>query len=99
MKVGAAVDTKALERYCVDWLRWRRAQAYIAANGETYQLTDDSGAVRCIMPYPEVAIINKLNISLLRIEQEFGLTPAARTRIQVAAPTPADNPKLKYFAG
>jgi len=76
-------DTNALERYCVLWVRWRRASVYIEKNGETYVLKDKENKPRCAMQWPQVGIINRLSILLLRLEQEFGLTPAARASIDV----------------
>ncbi|KKM65637.1 hypothetical protein LCGC14_1489240, partial [marine sediment metagenome] len=34
-------------------------------------------------PFPEVTQRNKLSVELRRLEAEFGLTPAARARIEV----------------
>jgi len=45
------------------------------------------------------AIANKLAIQLTRLEQEFGMTPSARTRIHVdAAARRLDVHKAKFFA-
>lgn len=91
------IDGNALARYCSLWVRWRRATAHLEANGETYPLLDEKGNVRCLQQYPEVAIVNKLSVLLLRLEQEYGLTPAARTRIRVDVPAAPDGGKSRFF--
>ena len=53
-----------------------------------YPHKDESGKVKCFQQWPQVAIANKLAIQLTRLEQEFGMTPSARTRIQVHVPAP-----------
>lgn len=77
------VDAAALTRYCQAWSRWKKAEEFLQKYGETYPLKDDQGRLRCFMPYPQVSIANQLSHTLTRLEQEFGLTPSARTRIQV----------------
>ncbi|WP_455387464.1 phage terminase small subunit P27 family [Petrachloros mirabilis] len=84
-KIGVltVIDGNALVRYCRMWVRWQQCDAFIKKYGESYPLKDANGNVRCFQQFPEVGILNKLSVLLLRLEQEFGLTPAARTRIQV----------------
>lgn len=79
----AVTDGFPLARYCELFVRWWKAAAFLAERGETYVLKDDKGNVRCIMPFPQVSIVNSLSNELRRLEAEFGLTPASRTRIQV----------------
>lgn len=71
MGVFTRADRNALTRYCVLWARWRTAEEAIEEKGST------SGG-RLI---PEVRLAGELAAALLRLEQEFGLTPSARTRI------------------
>ncbi|MBI5866096.1 MAG: phage terminase small subunit P27 family [Planctomycetes bacterium] len=95
------VDQGAVARYCHLWVRWRKAEEFIAKHGEMYPLKDDKGRTKCVQAWPQVATANKLAQQLTRLEQEFGLTPAARTRIHVTKrpATGADNAKLKFFQG
>jgi phage terminase small subunit len=46
-----------------------------------------------------VSIAAKLSAQLTRLEQEFGMTPSARARIQLQAQSPAEGPRAKshYF--
>jgi len=89
------VDRNALTRYCVLWVRWRRAVAFLDEHGEVYPLLDEHGQVKYMQQWPQVAIANKLAIELRRIEQEFGLTPSARTRINVTIAAPESPVILK----
>ena len=100
MGVLTRIDAHALSRYCRLWTRWRKAEDFIAEKGEMYPLKDEKGGVKCFMQWPQVAIAHKLAQQLTRIEQEFGMTPASRTRIQVDphASTKA-NDKSRFFAG
>ncbi len=100
MGVLTRVDGNALSRYCRIWTRWRKAEEFIDDKGEMYPLKDDKGAVKCFMQWPQVAIAHKLAQQLTRLEQEFGMTPASRTRIQVAHHGPAKaTGKSRFFAG
>jgi P27 family predicted phage terminase small subunit len=85
--VLSLIDAKALARYCQTWARWRKADEWIQQHGLTYPIKDKDGNVAAVQQWPEVGIFNKLSAQLLRLEQEFGLTPAARTRVQAQVPT------------
>ncbi len=96
MGVLAKPDGNALARYCMLWIRWRQSAEFIGKYGESYPLKDNTGAVKCFQQWPQVAVVNKLSVLLLRLEQEFGLTPAARAGIHVIVP-PADHPEKRKF--
>ena len=92
------VDGNALARYCRLWSRWRKVEAFLDQHGEVYPLKDEGGRVKYLQQWPQVAIAGKLAHLLTRLEQEFGMTPSARTRIQVA-PQPAEvsSAKSRFF--
>jgi len=77
------VDGNALARYCRLFVRWKQCDAFVRKYGESYPTGYKDGKPTSFQQFPEVGIINKLGPQLLRLEQEFGLTPAARTRIEV----------------
>lgn len=79
--VLAKVDQNMLARYCDGFARWRQAQAKLD------EATDQDG----IAYQMAFARYNKLGQMLLRMEQELGLTPAARTRLPAGAKS--DEPK------
>ena len=98
MGVLTLVDEGAVARYCHLWVRWRAAEDFIKKHGEMYPIKDDKGRTKCVQPWPQVATANKLAMQLTRLEQEFGLTPAARTRIHVPRPAaPLDSSKARFF--
>lgn len=83
MRILSPADRHALARYCQLWSRWKKAELFLQKYGETYPLKGENGEIKCFMPWPQVAIAGKLAQALTRLEQEFGLTPSARTRIVV----------------
>lgn len=98
MGVLTRIDGNSLARYCRLWARWRKAEAFIEERGEMYPLKDDAGKVKCFQQWPQVAIANKLAIQLTRLEQEFGMTPSARARIQTAPKVESSTRgKARYF--
>ena len=97
MRVLTLADCNALARYCQLWSRWKKAELFIQKHGETYPLKDERGKIKCLMPFPQVAIAHKLAAQLTRLEQEFGLTPSARTRIKVEPVRVGDPRKARFF--
>ena len=85
MGVLTRIDGNALARYCVLWSRWKRAEQFIAKHGEAYPIKDEKGNLKDLHQFPQVGVANKLAVQLTRLEQEFGMTPSARTRIRVEA--------------
>ncbi|MBI5289269.1 MAG: phage terminase small subunit P27 family [Chloroflexi bacterium] len=98
MGVLARIDGRALSRYCHLWARWRKAEMFIAERGEMYPIKDDSGQVKCFQQWPQVAIAHRLAQQLTRLEQEFGMTPSARARLQLAPQSPeVTHGKARFF--
>lgn len=90
MGVLTRIDGNALSRYCKLWSRWRQAEDFLAKHGEMYPLKDEQGKPKCFQPWPQVSIANKLAQQLTRLEQEFGMTPSARSRLTIATPVRRD---------
>lgn len=84
MKVITVADGNALHRYCVIWARWARLTDKLALEeaDEFYESVGDKGQ-KIIKEHPQVKICAKYADQLLRLEQEFGLTPSARSGLQV----------------
>jgi len=81
--LASEIDANALARYCDALVRFKKAAAFIEKNGEVYTIKDKDGNVKCVLPWPQVGIYHKLAALLGKIESEFGLTPASRSRISV----------------
>jgi P27 family predicted phage terminase small subunit len=86
MGVGRMPDANVLCRYCRLWVRWKNADAQIQKFGEVQPMKDKTGKVICLALGAFTKLEKSLSADLLRIEQEFGMTPAARARIQVEIP-------------
>ena len=100
MRVLTRIDRNALTRYCQFWSRWKKAEQFIQQHGESYPLKDDQGRIKCLQAFPQVATAHKLAAQLTRLEQEFGMTPSARTHIQAstrAQPYVSDPAKVRFF--
>jgi len=90
MGVLSKVERNALIRYCQTWSQWKRAHEFIQKHGESYPIKGEDGRLRYVQQFPQVAIANKAAILLLRLEQEFGLTPASRPNIVAMGRRPHD---------
>lgn len=98
MNILTTVDGHQLERYCVYFCRWRACEEFIARNGISYPIKSDDATYYVVrMPNTSTAVIgfaehpqlresHRLDAALKQIESQFGLTPAARTRIQADKP-------------
>jgi P27 family predicted phage terminase small subunit len=97
------IDRQALARYCVLSIRWRKMEQFIQSHGEVcaiYSEPDEDGqrVLLKIDLYPQVRLASTLATELLRIENHFGLTPSARTALQVEKAPHADHDqKAKFF--
>ena len=98
MGILSRIDGKALARYCRLWSRWRKMEEFIDQKGVMYPLKDESGKVKYVQQWPQVAIANKLAQQLTRLEEAFGMTPSSRARIQVPPqPQESDRSKARFF--
>lgn len=94
-------DVPAFERYCVLWGRWRELEEFIKKNGQTYTVKDKSGKkVIEYKAYPHVLRAERLAQILVRLEEQFGLTPSSRSRIELSfIPSPTAPPRKKAGNG
>lgn len=91
MGVTTDIDAATLARYSTGTVRFWAATKVLEEQGETYPLLDKEGNLRCYMPRPEVAIAARLMEQLLRIEVQFGMTPASRPDVK-SMKKPAGDP-------
>jgi P27 family predicted phage terminase small subunit len=84
MRVLTNADLKVLEAYCTAYGRWREAEEALARyraqdpNMHGLVLRTPAGIPT---PNPLVNVARKAGLDMLRYAIEFGLTPAARSRI------------------
>lgn len=79
------LDRNALARYCAIWSDWRRNQREAAKAPAVVKIRNRKGEVIGTQPSPLTSIRIKLGEQLVRLEREFGLTPAARVGLKVQA--------------
>ena len=84
MGVLGQSDETALTMLCVTWARWRDAVRVLRHAGEFYE-TIGAGFKTVVKRRPEAQIAKECEATLLRLLQEFGLSPAARPRIDASA--------------
>jgi len=89
------VDRASLAAYCQCYARWVEAEAALVKldGGMTLTTTTDKGN---LIQHPAVGIANKAMSEMRAFLTEFGMTPAARTRIN-AKPLEDKGAKTKEF--
>lgn len=89
-------DGEALARYCRIRQRWLAMEDWLDDNGQTATMTaGDGNTTEYIAPQAKLA--SNLADALLRIEQQYGMTPSARTRVE-ALPDQTKSAKTRFFA-
>jgi P27 family predicted phage terminase small subunit len=77
------IDAGALTRYASILVRWMDAAKQMADGVPSFMpVKDESGKVKGFIPTPPYMVFNKSSEQLLKLESEFGLTPAARPRLE-----------------
>lgn len=77
--VLTTVDRAALAGYCVAFARWQEAEEVVSAKGMVVKTTNGN-----LIQNPYLTIANRAMDDMRRFAVEFGMTPASRTRVQVA---------------
>jgi len=83
-KLITNVDRAALAAMCQHYGDMVRAATMIRDHGDVYPIKDDKGGVKYLQQSPWVSMFNKASNGYLRYAAEFGLTPSARARLDVA---------------
>lgn len=97
-----SIDITKFSRYCDAWEKWKQARDFLALNGDSYEIfqlleePDPKDPTKTIKrklvtghrPYPQVNIYSRMHAMLCDIESDFGMSPVARTRIQVLISNP-----------
>lgn len=80
------VDKHLLHRYCVMYSQWSACQEILRKRGGmTYPVKDAAGNVIDVRVFPEVYIASRLFDQMLKTEDRFGLSPAARVSLRTTA--------------
>lgn len=100
--IMTGVDENALARYAVLWVRYRRCEEFVAKHGEAYptrgrdKWDGTPGTLLGFKAYPQAKMALGLAAELLRLEREFGLTPAARARLSAEVPIEDEAPATSF---
>ncbi len=97
MRILTHVDQDALAAYCQIYARWKAAEEFIAQHGEVYPVRDEKGNVRRMKVYPQVSIAAGLLQMLRFYQQEFGMTPSSRSRVQEIPNLYMDPDEERFF--
>ncbi len=101
MNLQAATDGNAIARYAKNLLRYQLVCDWTDKNGESfpvYEMVDGEQKIRQMKRYPQSVIRHELEATLLRLEREFGLTPSARSGLEVTTTKKHVGPAAKYLA-
>lgn len=91
------VDIEAFTGTCQAFGVWVECEKYVKRYGRTYEYTNQGGAVN-ITTRPEVKIGQKALDQFRSFVSEFGLTPAARTNIEIK-PDEIEDPMGSLLSG
>ncbi|WP_232333261.1 phage terminase small subunit P27 family [Pseudomonas monteilii] len=92
MGVLAEADLQTLERLCEVAAEVRRLTLVISQEGHTY--TTEAGLIKA---HPAVAMAADADRRLLSYLTHFGMTPAARSKVQAIGEPPSKDPEDEFF--
>ena len=90
MGVMTNADVDTIARYCTMHEQYVKYLEQVRRGLDVLVIRDDAGKVKYMQSTPAATMMMKLAGSMLRIEQEFGLTPSARSGVSAAQEKPAD---------
>ncbi len=96
-RILTQIDADALTAYCQTYARWQKLESFLDQHGEVFPIRDERGNVRYMQQFPQVAIARNLLQILRSYQQEFGMTPSARTRVHVIPALDPDPIEERFF--
>ena len=82
-------DEVTFAKYCATLSKWIELEAFWQKHGSVYPIRDQKGAVTSFAIFPQIGLYLRLSDALIKMEQQFGLTPASRAMLK----TPHEVPK------
>jgi len=82
LKVLSPGDREPLYRYCKMYDRWLRLEQFIDEHGEVYETHAYNRQATGFQIRPQMRVLIQLSEQMSKIESQFGMTPAARTRLR-----------------
>jgi P27 family predicted phage terminase small subunit len=84
MGVFTEADRGTWHRYCIEFALWKRNVEMVNKYGDVMRFKPKAeGEAPYMQVSPFATQMMKLAASLLRIEQQFGLTPSSRSQVQI----------------
>lgn len=90
------IDRSLLALYCETWAEYHRSCAILKKEGEIYEAATKSGFIK--MKHPMVAIRQAARNDLVKIGRQLGLSPSARTGLNIGTPDKNEQMKGKFLA-
>ena len=78
-----AADITPFARYCTLFELWLKYQKACKAGHDQFEVFNPDGSLKYAQVSPNATMYAKLGQQLLRLEQEFGMTPSARSGISL----------------
>jgi len=101
MGLQAVTDGNAIARYAKNVALYNDLAAYTAKHGEAYPIfkrqPDGTRQIVGMTRWPQSKQKGELEVTLLRLEREFGLTPGARASLQVDPKETNGDIESRYF--
>jgi P27 family predicted phage terminase small subunit len=91
MGVMTNADIDTIARYCTMHEQYVKYLEQVRRGLDVLVIRDEKGKVKYMQSTPAATMLMKLAASMLRIEQEFGLTPSARSGIGATQEKPKDD--------
>jgi len=98
MGVMTKADVETIARYCTMWEQWLKYLDQCRRGLDVLVIRDEAGKVKYMQSSPAATMQQKLATSMLRIEQEFGLTPSARTGIVAQKNDQEEDPLARFIS-
>jgi len=93
MDLQAEPDGNAIARYAKNVVRYNMISAWVKEHGDTYPVherhSDGTKTLIGVKRFPQSQIMVEMEMILLRLEREFGLTPSARAGLAIEKPKEA----------
>lgn len=97
MGVMTNADVDTIARYCTMHEQFVKYLDQVRRGLDVLVIRDDKGKVKYMQSTPAATMMTKLAASMLRIEQEFGLTPSARSGLSVGSQSQQDDEDRLMF--
>jgi len=98
MGVMTNADVDTIARYCTMHEQFLKYLDQCRQGLDVLVIRDQSGNVKYTQTAPAATMMMKLAVSMLRIEQEFGLTPSARSGLSATKPPDQNDDDAEMFA-